>query len=275
MVDLGEAVGILAAQSIGEPGTQLTLRTFHIGGTSSRIAEEAERRARTDGLVTYTDDLEWADVPIEYEDGIRTTVRIALTRETESATEETKAGIVLVDPKDPKRALNRYPVPEGAFLQVKDGRPHQQGRQRHARDDPLHLGPVQRSEHHQGRRRTPLEGPGARRHAPRGARRRHRPPLRRRRNRPGPRAAPVGAGLPGRTGRTRRSTPWRKGRGSSSARRPTQSPGHSTCRPRPIPGRRSSRSWSARSTRHGPASRRRRARTRRSSSPRRSRSARA
>ncbi|MEI2720825.1 MAG: DNA-directed RNA polymerase subunit beta' [Gemmatimonadales bacterium] len=121
MVDLGEAVGILAAQSIGEPGTQLTLRTFHIGGTSSRIAEEAERRARTDGLVTYTEDLEWADVPVEYEDGIRTTVRIALTRETESATEETKAGIVLVDPKDPKRALNRYPVPEGAFLQIKEG----------------------------------------------------------------------------------------------------------------------------------------------------------
>src|SRR5690606_33866598 len=51
MVDIGEAVGILAAQSIGEPGTQLTLRTFHIGGTSSRIAEEAERRARADGVV--------------------------------------------------------------------------------------------------------------------------------------------------------------------------------------------------------------------------------
>ena len=55
MVDMGEAVGILAAQSIGEPGTQLTLRTFHIGGTSSRIAEEAERRARSDGKVKYTD----------------------------------------------------------------------------------------------------------------------------------------------------------------------------------------------------------------------------
>jgi DNA-directed RNA polymerase subunit beta' len=54
MVDMGEAVGILAAQSIGEPGTQLTLRTFHIGGTSSRIAEEAERRARSDGVVKYT-----------------------------------------------------------------------------------------------------------------------------------------------------------------------------------------------------------------------------
>ena len=54
MVDMGEAIGILAAQSIGEPGTQLTLRTFHIGGASSRIAEEAERRARASGLVKYT-----------------------------------------------------------------------------------------------------------------------------------------------------------------------------------------------------------------------------
>ncbi|MEO5800105.1 MAG: DNA-directed RNA polymerase subunit beta', partial [Gemmatimonadales bacterium] len=121
VVDLGEAVGILAAQSIGEPGTQLTLRTFHIGGTSSRIAEEAERRARTDGLVTYTSDLEWADVDVEYEDGIKSSIRITLTRETESATEETKAGIVIVDPKDHKRALNRYAVPEGALLQVKEG----------------------------------------------------------------------------------------------------------------------------------------------------------
>jgi DNA-directed RNA polymerase subunit beta' len=121
MVDLGEAVGILAAQSIGEPGTQLTLRTFHIGGTSSRIAEEAERRARTDGLVTYTDDLEWADVPVEYEDGMTAVLRVGLTRETESATDEMKAGIVIVDPNEPTRALNRYPVPEGALMQVKAG----------------------------------------------------------------------------------------------------------------------------------------------------------
>src|ERR1017187_5092965 len=77
MVDLGEAVGILAAQSIGEPGTQLTLRTFHIGGTASRIAEEAERPARTDGMVTYTADLEWADVPVEYEDGTKASIRIS------------------------------------------------------------------------------------------------------------------------------------------------------------------------------------------------------
>jgi DNA-directed RNA polymerase subunit beta' len=121
MVDMGEAVGILAAQSIGEPGTQLTLRTFHIGGTSSRIAEEAERRARSDGLVAYTEGLDWTDLPIEYEDGSAGTIRIVTTREDESASEEQKQGILVVDPKDPTRVLNRYPVPEGAILHVKEG----------------------------------------------------------------------------------------------------------------------------------------------------------
>ena len=121
MVDMGEAVGILAAQSIGEPGTQLTLRTFHIGGTSSRIAEEAERRARSDGKVKYTDGLEWADVPVEYEDGTTDHPAVVLTREDESASDESKEGILVVDPKDPKRVLNRYPVPEGALLAVKEG----------------------------------------------------------------------------------------------------------------------------------------------------------
>ena len=42
LVNIGEAVGVVAAQSIGEPGTQLTLRTFHIGGTASRIAENSQ-----------------------------------------------------------------------------------------------------------------------------------------------------------------------------------------------------------------------------------------
>ncbi|MBK7924769.1 MAG: DNA-directed RNA polymerase subunit beta' [Gemmatimonadetes bacterium] len=121
MVDMGEAIGILAAQSIGEPGTQLTLRTFHIGGASSRIAEEAERRARASGLVKYTSGLEFADVSVEYEDGTTAMVRIALTRDDESADEESKEGILVVDPNDPKRVLNRYPVPEGALIQVKEG----------------------------------------------------------------------------------------------------------------------------------------------------------
>ncbi len=133
MVDLGEAVGILAAQSIGEPGTQLTLRTFHIGGTSSRIAEEAERRARTDGLVTYTDDLEWADVPVEYEDGVKSSIRIALTRETESATEETKAGIVRGGSEGSQATAQSLP---GARRRPDPGQGagrRQQGRQRQAR----------------------------------------------------------------------------------------------------------------------------------------------
>ncbi len=121
MVDMGEAVGILAAQSIGEPGTQLTLRTFHIGGASARIAEDAERRARTDGIVRYTEGLEYADLPIEYEEGGRGSIRVVLTREDESAADEAKEGILVMDPEDSKRVLNRYPVPEGALLQVREG----------------------------------------------------------------------------------------------------------------------------------------------------------
>jgi DNA-directed RNA polymerase subunit beta' len=52
-VDVGEAVGIIAAQSIGEPGTQLTLRTFHIGGTAARIAAQTERKSKVNGQVKF------------------------------------------------------------------------------------------------------------------------------------------------------------------------------------------------------------------------------
>ena len=51
-VELGEAVGIIAAQSIGEPGTQLTMRTFHIGGTA-RVAEISTHEANSSGTVKY------------------------------------------------------------------------------------------------------------------------------------------------------------------------------------------------------------------------------
>ncbi|HRI46023.1 MAG TPA: DNA-directed RNA polymerase subunit beta' [Ignavibacteriaceae bacterium] len=53
MVEIGEAVGVVAAQSIGEPGTQLTLRTFHLGGTSSRIAAQSQIESTTDGIVRF------------------------------------------------------------------------------------------------------------------------------------------------------------------------------------------------------------------------------
>jgi len=53
LVEIGEAVGVIAAQSIGEPGTQLTMRTFHIGGTASRVAERAFIKSREEGIVKY------------------------------------------------------------------------------------------------------------------------------------------------------------------------------------------------------------------------------
>ncbi len=53
IVNLGEAVGVIAAQSIGEPGTQLTMRTFHIGGTASKIIEQSKVEARNPGIIKY------------------------------------------------------------------------------------------------------------------------------------------------------------------------------------------------------------------------------
>jgi len=53
LVELGEAVGIIAAQSIGEPGTQLTMRTFHIGGAASRVAEQSRLNAKSEGFVKF------------------------------------------------------------------------------------------------------------------------------------------------------------------------------------------------------------------------------
>jgi len=55
MVEIGEAVGVIAAQSIGEPGTQLTMRTFHIGGTATRVTEQSKLEARNSGFVKFID----------------------------------------------------------------------------------------------------------------------------------------------------------------------------------------------------------------------------
>ena len=53
LVEIGEAVGVIAAQSIGEPGTQLTMRTFHIGGTASRVAEQTSLEAKNGGTIKF------------------------------------------------------------------------------------------------------------------------------------------------------------------------------------------------------------------------------
>ncbi len=57
LVDLGEPIGVVAAQSIGEPGTQLTLRTFHIGGTASRIVEQTIKQAPAPGKIIFNDEV--------------------------------------------------------------------------------------------------------------------------------------------------------------------------------------------------------------------------
>ena len=54
-MDFGEAIGVIAAQSIGEPGTQLTMRTFHIGGAASRDVEARAIESKTDGVLKITD----------------------------------------------------------------------------------------------------------------------------------------------------------------------------------------------------------------------------
>jgi DNA-directed RNA polymerase subunit beta' len=105
MVDLGEAVGILAAQSIGEPGTQLTLRTFHIGGTAARIAEQTARKSKVAGVVEYGERL----LHVENPDG----QRIVTSYE----------GEILIRASADKNAqvASRFAVPLGALLMVADG----------------------------------------------------------------------------------------------------------------------------------------------------------
>ncbi|MDR2731596.1 MAG: DNA-directed RNA polymerase subunit beta' [Fibromonadaceae bacterium] len=100
LVDLGEAVGVLAAQSIGEPGTQLTLRTFHIGGASSRIAVDSNKKATVDGKVL----LENSD-EIEYKGS-----KIEISRMAE---------LVLLDMNGINRG--RWQIPYGATLKVRNG----------------------------------------------------------------------------------------------------------------------------------------------------------
>ena len=101
-VELGQAVGILAAQSIGEPGTQLTMRTFHIGGTASRRVEQADIRARIDGSVKFVE------------------LRVAKNSDSQDVVMNRRGGkFTIVNEKG--RELESFPVIYGAHLLVKDG----------------------------------------------------------------------------------------------------------------------------------------------------------
>jgi DNA-directed RNA polymerase subunit beta' len=90
MVQIGEAVGVVAAQSIGEPGTQLTLRTFHLGGTAGNISEENSLKAKFDGVVEI-DELR----TVKGEDNEGNTVDIVISRTAEAKLVDKNTGIVL------------------------------------------------------------------------------------------------------------------------------------------------------------------------------------
>ncbi|HEX4888354.1 MAG TPA: DNA-directed RNA polymerase subunit beta', partial [Luteibaculaceae bacterium] len=106
MVNKGEAVGVIAAQSIGEPGTQLTLRTFHVGGTASNITDESEIRAKVNGLLEI-DELR----TVEKKESDGTTKTIVVGRSAEIRVIDVNTGIVL--------ATNN--IPYGSELFVESG----------------------------------------------------------------------------------------------------------------------------------------------------------
>jgi len=120
LVEPGLAVGIIAAQSIGEPGTQLTMRTFHIGGTASRALEQSEARAKKGGIARYQN------------------LEVVVNKEGQTVALTGKGEVRIEDEKE--RELERLPIPAGALLLVKDG--EQVGpRQVIARWDP-HMIPI-------------------------------------------------------------------------------------------------------------------------------------
>ncbi len=103
MVELGEAVGIIAAQSIGEPGTQLTMRTFHIGGTASRIVEQSYIESKNKGVVKY-----------------HNLKVVATKKDGEFVVLNRNGQISINDPQG--RELERHTVPQGAMIRVVEGK---------------------------------------------------------------------------------------------------------------------------------------------------------
>jgi DNA-directed RNA polymerase subunit beta' len=106
MVQSGEAVGVIAAQSIGEPGTQLTLRTFHVGGVAGGLSEESSIVTRFKGRLEI-EDLK----TVKGEDSEGNQVDIVISRSTELKLVDVNTGIV----------LNTHNIPYGSSIFVKDG----------------------------------------------------------------------------------------------------------------------------------------------------------
>jgi DNA-directed RNA polymerase subunit beta' len=105
-VQIGEAVGVVAAQSIGEPGTQLTLRTFHVGGVAGNISEENSLISRFDGLAEI-EDLK----VVKAKDNEGKSSNIVISRTSE---------IKILDSKT-KNVLSTKNIPYGSYLNIKNG----------------------------------------------------------------------------------------------------------------------------------------------------------
>ncbi|MDP6615465.1 MAG: DNA-directed RNA polymerase subunit beta' [Candidatus Marinimicrobia bacterium] len=106
LVDIGTSVGIRAAQSIGEPGTQLTLRTFHIGGTATRIIEQSDMRSKRPGTVKFSENYDYADT---IDEG-GTKVRRCMARHSK---------IHIMDKNNEETA--QFNAPYGANMFISDG----------------------------------------------------------------------------------------------------------------------------------------------------------
>jgi len=106
LVHKGESVGVIAAQSIGEPGTQLTLRTFHVGGTASNVTSENSMLARYEGVAEFD---ELRTVPYTTEEGGQVDIVIGRLAE-----------LRIVD-KNTNISLTTQPIPYGAKLYIKNG----------------------------------------------------------------------------------------------------------------------------------------------------------
>lgn len=110
LVEIGEAVGIIAAQSIGEPGTQLTLRTFHLGGTSSRIASQSQVETIVEGKIQFEKISYVEKIERDPFGGPDMSVKVVTGR---------RGAIGIYD--DDNRQIKKYDVPYGAELVVNDG----------------------------------------------------------------------------------------------------------------------------------------------------------
>ncbi|MDP6685306.1 MAG: DNA-directed RNA polymerase subunit beta' [Candidatus Marinimicrobia bacterium] len=108
MVNIGTAVGIQAAQSIGEPGTQLTLRTFHIGGTATRIIEKTDMTTRFGGIVRFSENYSSADT----KDELGMTITRCMSRH---------AKLHILNEKKKSEVLAEFDVPYGANVFISDG----------------------------------------------------------------------------------------------------------------------------------------------------------